>query len=31
VLGVTAARLGLRISENSYTWGTSLQRLEKSK
>jgi membrane-associated phospholipid phosphatase len=31
VLGVTAARLGLRISENSYAWGTSLQRLEKSK
>jgi membrane-associated phospholipid phosphatase len=31
VLGVAAARLGLRISENSYTWRTSLQRLEKSK
>jgi membrane-associated phospholipid phosphatase len=31
ILGVTAARLGLRISENSYTWGTSLQRLEESK
>jgi membrane-associated phospholipid phosphatase len=31
ILGVAAARLGLHISENSYTWGTSLQRLEKSK
>jgi membrane-associated phospholipid phosphatase len=31
VLGLIAARLGLRISENSYAWGTSLQSLENSK